>query len=178
MGHKYTKDQILGGAVDVARQHGLSQLTYGRVAEHLGVTDRMVVYYLPTKDDLISEVITSVGLQLQQTLVEAFTDTAADHRDLLRAAWPVLATPHADPVFALFFEAAGLAAAGREPYRSLVPLLVTGWIDWAAGFIQGDDETRSAEAVAAVATVDGLLLVRQLAGGDAADRAAARLGII
>ena len=39
-------------------------------------------------------------------------------------AWPVLVRSDAEPVFALFFEAAGLGATGREPYRTLVPQLV------------------------------------------------------
>lgn len=177
MGHKYSKQQILEGAVEVARRDGLSRLTYGRVADHLGVTDRMVVYYLPTKNDLITEVIASLGAQLQEALGDAFTDTAADHRALLAAAWPVLSDPAADPTFALFFEAAGLAAAGREPYRTLVPMLVQGWIDWAATFLEGDGEARRAEAAAAVAVLDGLLLVRQLAGPGAADAAADHLGL-
>lgn len=40
-----------------------------------------------------------------------------------------------DRIFALFFEANGLAVAGREPYRTLIPSLVDIWIDWAAQFI-------------------------------------------
>lgn len=177
MGHKYSKEQILEGAVEVARQEGLSRLTYGRVAAHLGVTDRMVVYYLPTKDDLITEVVASLGSQLQATLGAAFTTPAADHRGLVAMAWPVLSDPAADSTFALFFEGAGLSAAGREPYRTLVPMLLQGWIDWAASFIEGDDDLRRTEATAAVAMIDGLLLVRQLVGPEAADRAADRLGI-
>ena len=91
---------------------------------------------------------------------------------------PVLATHDADPVFALFFEANGLAASGHEPYRTLVPQLIEGWIAWATEFLPGDETTRRAEAETAIAVIDGLLLLRQLAGADAADRAARRLGLM
>jgi hypothetical protein len=94
---------------------------------------------------------------------------------MLSAAWPVLARPEHDPVFALFFEAGGLAAAGREPYRSLVPQLVAAWVEWAAGLTNGTRERRHNEAAAAIATIDGLLLFRQLAGPKAADQAAQRI---
>ena len=97
--------------------------------------------------------------------------------ELVRTAWPTLAQPAADAVFALFFEASGLAATGREPYRTLVPQLVDGWIDWASTFITGAPAHRRAEAEAAIAVLDGLLLLRQLAGPDAAARAARRIGI-
>jgi AcrR family transcriptional regulator len=177
MGHKHTKAEILDGALAAAFDDGLSQLTFGRLAKRLGISDRIIVYYFPTKDDLIGEVVGSMGLRLQETLADAFTSPAADYIGLVRAAWPVLARPEADPIFALFFEANGLAAAGREPYRTLVPHLVEMWIDWVSHFIEGTPSQRRTEAETAIATIDGLLLLRQLGGADSADRAARRLGI-
>ena len=177
MGHKHTKEEILAGALATAFDIGLSQLTYGRVAKRLGINDRTVVYYFPTKDELIGDVLISMGIQLQQTLAPAFASPRADHIELLRAAWPLLARPEADPIFALFFEANGLAATGREPFSTVVPQLVEIWIAWAAEFIHGTPKQRRTEAETALAVIDGLLLLRQLGGGAAADRAARRLGI-
>lgn len=177
MGHRHTKDEILAGALATAFDGGLSRLTYGRVATRLGISDRIVVYYFPSKDDLVGDVLTALGAQLQQTLAPAFTAPAADHVELARAAWPLLATPAADPVFALFFEANGLATAGRTPYDWAVPQLVEAWIAWAAQLIEGSPEVRRAEAETTIAVLDGLLLLRQLAGPEPASRAASRLGI-
>lgn len=177
MGPRHSKEQLLSGALELALADGLSQLTFGRLARHLDVSDRMLVYYFATKDALITEVVLSMGARLQGSLETVFTEAAADHRELLRSAWPVLSDGGTDAVFGLFFEANGLAVAGREPYATLVPQLVELWIDWVAGFIDADDAERRAEAETAVALVDGLLLLRLLAGGDAAHRAAQRLGI-
>ena len=121
MGHKHSREQILEGALDCARADGLSRLSFGRVAAHLGISDRVVVYYFPTKDELLGATVLSMGLQLQATLAAAITVPVADHHELLRASWPVLSDPDADAVLGLFFEANGLAAAGVEPYRTLVP---------------------------------------------------------
>jgi AcrR family transcriptional regulator len=149
------------------------------VAKRLGISDRIVVYYFPTKDDLTTEVIGAVSAQLLGALADAFTEQATDHVALARRAWPVLANTGNDPVFALFFEATGLAAAGQAPYAALVPQLVAAWIDWVAEFIdQGDGEARRQEAEAAVALLDGLLLLRQMVGPEAAERAARGQGII
>jgi AcrR family transcriptional regulator len=177
MGHKHTKAEILEGALSAALDDGLSQLTFGRLAKRLGISDRIIVYYFPTKDDLITEVVVSMGLRLQETLAAAFSAPAPDYTELVRAAWPVLARPEADPIFALFFEANGLATAGRDPYRTLVPELVELWIDWASHFIEGTPAQRRTDAETAIAIIDGLLLLRLLGGADAADRAARRLGI-
>lgn len=177
MGHKHTKDDILAGALATAFSDGLSRLTFGRVAKRLGINDRTVVYYFPTKEDLIAEVLVAMGLELQATLAPSFSTPAPDHLALVRAAWPVLTTADADPVFALFFEANGLAVTGQEPYRTVVTQLVEAWIAWAASFVEGDDDHRRIEAETAIAMIDGLLLLRQVAGPDAATRAATRLGL-
>lgn len=177
MGYRHTKQEILDGALAAALDDGLSQLTFGRVAKRLGINDRTVVYYFPTKDDLITEVVMSMGLQLQETLGAAFATPAADHLELARVAWPVLARDETNQIFALFFEANGLAATGRAPFATLVPQLIEAWIDWVMLFIAGSARERRAEAEAAIAVIDGLILLRLLAGPAAARRAAKRLGV-
>ena len=177
MGHKHSKPQILEAALEAAADDGLSQLTFGRLARRLGIHDRVIVYYFPTKNDLIREVLTGMGLQLQQTLASAFREPADDHVALLRRAWPVLTHADSDRFFALYFEASGLAAAGREPYRTLLPALVEAWITWTAEFVAGTPRRRRTEAETAIAVIDGLLLLRQIAGPEASQRAARRLGI-
>jgi AcrR family transcriptional regulator len=176
MGYRHTKEEILDGALAVAFDDGLSQLTYGRVAKQLGISDRVVVYYFPSKEDLVGEVLLGVGIQLQQALEPAFRSLARDHLQLVKAAWPVMARSEADAVFSLFLEATGLAASGREPYGTLVPQLVEAWITWAAYYFQGTPARRRVEAETAIALLDGLLLLRQMAGSAAANRAAKRIG--
>lgn len=172
VGTRHDRDELLAGAIALVFEEGLGQLTFGRLARRLGISDRMVVYYFPNKNDLVAAVLAELGAQLQQTLAAAFAAPAAGYRAIVATAWPILARPAVDPVFALFFEAAGLAAAGREPYRSLVAQLVDAWIDWVAGLLEGTAARRRAEAETAVAVIDGLLLLRQIAGPAAANRAA------
>ena len=178
MGHKHTKEEILQGALDVALDDGLSTLTFGRVAKRLNINDRTVVYYFPTKDDLVTEVLVALGLQIQHALGQAFSNKAPDHLALTRAAWPILTEPENISVFGLFLEANGLATAGREPYKTLVTQLVAGWIEWVGEFVDGEPDQQLAEAEAAVALVDGLLLIRILAGEASAERAAKALGVL
>ena len=172
MGYRHTKDDILEGALAAVLDEGLSRLTFGRLAKRLGISDRIVVYYFPSKSELVAEVLAAVGVRLQEALAPVMADPFTDHREFIRAAWPVLATPEADPVFALFFEAGGLAAAGVEPYAAIVPGLMSAWVEWAEGLLVGTKRQRRREAAAAIATIDGLLLLRQLGGREVADLAA------
>lgn len=177
MGHKHTRDDILDGAVEAALDDGLSRLTFGTLAKRLGVSDRIIVYYFPTKNQLVTDVLIQVGERLQVALGSAFTEAAEDHRHLARAALPVLSRKEFEPLFAVYFEACGLAAAGLEPFGDLAGQLMEGWVGWLSEFFSGDPHRRRAEAEATVALVDGVLLVRQLAGAAAADRAAVALGL-
>ncbi len=124
MGYRHSRDDILDAAMDAARSDGLSRLTFGRVAKRLGVSDRVVVYYFPSKQELIEAVLGALAEQLQAALGQAFTDPAADCVTLSRTAWPILATREFDPMFGLYFEACGLATAGIEPFRGLAGGLV------------------------------------------------------
>lgn len=178
MGYKHDRSSILEAALRLATRDGLSQLTFGRLARDLGIADRTVVYYFPTKDDLVGAVALALAERLQGLLEEAFGPDPLPAADLMRRAWPVLTTPDADEAFGVFFKLVGLAAAGVAPFTALGRLLVDGWVDWLAPKV--DERTgpkRRAAAVTAVAALDGALLVRNLMGPAAGDLAATGLGL-
>jgi hypothetical protein len=54
---------------------------------------------------------------------------------------------------------------------------VDAWIEWVMNSLAGSERERRAQAAAAIALIDGLLLLRQLAGPEAATEAATRLGV-
>jgi len=173
MGYRHSRDEILAGATAFVLERGLSELSFGRLAKRLGMADRTVVYYFPTKEQLVGDVLAVLGLQLQQVLADAFGPDPLPPADLARRAWPVLAGDDAARVFAVFFEMNGLAGAGIEPYPGMAAALTGAWTDWVTPRIAAPPARRRAEALALVARVDGLLLVRQILGAEAADQAAA-----
>lgn len=143
-----------------------------------GIADRSIVYYFPTKAELLTRTTFAVGEQLQELLDDAFGSKPLPGHQLLQRAWPTLARPGADAVFAVFFELVGLGAARIEPFDALAPAVMNAWIDWIIPRIDAPDEaTARTVALGTLATLDGLLLLRQTLGPEAAEEAAAGLGL-
>ena len=172
MGYKHSREEILEAAVAEALERGIGPLSFGRVAKRLGVSDRTVVYYFPNKDSLIEAVIGAQTAQFNAVLGPVFEQAARDHTEVLRIAWPVLASDQADPILRLFLETLGLGARGVSPFDQIVPLAIEAWVGMVMQMFDGPEHRRRAEAEAAIAQIDGLLLIRQAAGPDVADRAA------
>lgn len=177
MGYRHSRDEILEAAIAVALDAGMAGLTFSKVGERLGISDRMVVYYFPSKRALAVAVVEALGADLQHLLADAFGPEPRRQHELVRRAWPVLTTPRADRVFSIFFEIVGLASAGQAPYQQLAPALVEGWVQWLTPRTVGSTvDVRRRRALATVAQIDGLLLLRRTVGTEAADAAARELG--
>ena len=175
MGTKHDEQSFLDAAVELALEEGLAALTFGRLARRVGVADRTIVYYFPTKGDLLERVLGELGGRLIGALEEAFGSDRRPIADLLRTAYPLLVTDDTDPVFALWFELVGRAAAGDEPHRTLAHQMTAVWVAWLAERIDVGDLTGDAavtasheSAAALMAQIDGALMLHHLGHADAA----------
>ena len=178
MGYRHSREQLLDAAVALAQADGLSTLTFGRLAKSIGISDRMVVYYFPSKDDLVGEVLQAIAVQLMGVLAEAVGTEPLPADELCRRAWPLLQSTESDRLFALYFEALGLAAARIEPYRQAAATLFDFWISWVEPNVLAPTAARRrSDAAGVLARLDGLLLLRHSVGAAQAESAAKALGI-
>lgn len=176
MGYKHSRQQMFDTAVQLLVEEGLTGVTFRRIGERLGVPDRTVVYYFPTKSDLLSAVLDGHVHHLQSLLHAALGDEPLPPTQLLHRAWSALRTPQADATFRVYFEVIGHAAAGRAPYRDLAATMAAQWTDWLSPRIAAPADRRRRQATALLAQLDGLLLLRVVGQSDLADAAATELG--
>jgi len=163
VGPRHDEQELLDGAVQAVLEHGLAELTFGRLAKRLSVTDRMLVYYFTNKETLFEAVLGQLAGRLLERLELAFGQGRAPAAALLRRSWPVLTDPEADRIFAAWFEFAGQAAAGHEPQRRLAAEMTGAWIDWLAERVDARTTAqRRSQAIRLVAMIDGALLLHHL----------------
>lgn len=178
MGHKHSREDMVAAVATVALRDGIAKLTYRNIAEELGISDRMVVYYFPTKEDIVMAAAVTLSAQMQVVLEQAFGNERQTPDVLLERAWPALKKKRADRTFQVFLELVGLSAAKIEPFDRITRVILDGWADWLAERIDApirDDRRRLALGV--IARVDGLLLIRHGLSPTAADDAALALGL-
>ncbi|MGW5852759.1 TetR family transcriptional regulator [Streptomyces sp. NPDC055254] len=176
MGYKHSRNDMLEAAAGILADDGLTALTYRRLGERLGLPDRTVVYYFPTKAILLAAALDRHADHLRTLLHAAVGDTPLTPTQLLHRAWSGLRTAQADVAFRVLIEVLGHAAAGRAPYRELAATLAAQWNDWLTGHLTGPPGQRQRHAAALLAQLDGLLLLRSIGHDDLADEAARTLG--
>ncbi len=179
MGYRHDREDVLEAAVAVAGDLGLGALTFRAIGRRLGIADRTVVYYFPTKTDLEAAVLRRSTVRLVAMLAPAVGDGQVTDRELLAASWAALQQPEADPWLRLYVETLGLAVRGTEPYASIAAELARTWIPWfAARLLPGTTgEPADDRAAGLLASLDGLLLLHTAIGPDVTLRAARGLGV-
>lgn len=174
---RHQPDDLLAAARDVVATEGLARLSFGRVAARLGIADRTVVYYFPTKTALVEAVITCIRDELQALLDGVLDGRPVPPDELVRRVWPILSSASGDRTFNVFYELLGLAAAGQPPYSRIAAPFVAGWVEWTEQRVTGNTaNSKRRSALAVVARLDGVLLMRQVLGPEASNAAAAELG--
>lgn len=163
MGSRHSREQILQGAVAVLLDRGVTGLSFASVGAALGMADRTVVYYFPTKAQLLWAAVEAGSATLRGQIESALGDGLMSEPELLDRAWGAMSSAQARPWMRVYLELVGAAAHGGEPQRTLAHAITTSWVDWVAGHIDATTEVaRSRAAREVVATIDGRLILSVL----------------
>lgn len=174
MGYRHDRVTVLAGAIAEARESGLHAVTFGSVGRRIGVPDRTVVYYFPSKAALIAAILQDSTDELLR-LLDPIGPRRRAADELLSVTWSVLRTEDADRPLRIYVEMLGLSARGDEPYRSAVARLLAEWAGWFADRLSVPEHERVDRSRALVALLDGLIVMHIIEG--AATSSAAVRGI-
>ena len=129
------------------------------LASSAGISDRMLMYYFDTKEELIASALMvlaanmSAGLEAllpkqpfpASTIVEVMVKSAS-HKDQ-------------KAVLRFWFEIIGLAIRGQEPYRSTVRHILEQWELWISDRLRAGQKKQAASVLA---EIEGTLMLALL----------------
>lgn len=153
--------QLLDAATEHVLNHGLGDLSLRSVAEALGTSHRMLIYYFGSADGfwqaLLHRIRHAEQQARQQTLAEG-----TDPRAALLAAWQRYSASNYLPIMQLVFEIYGRAIRDRERFSGFLEDVIGSWTGMLAERFERDlgmgrSEARLLARVE-VATIRGLLL--------------------
>lgn len=139
------RDDLIERATDWAWRHGLASLSLRPLAAALGTSDRMLLYHLGSKEQLIVEIIRCSAVRSSEEL-RTLKPSASPHQAVLDQ-WRLRTTERQAQCDRLYVEASSLGLFGQEPYASEVAAMNEVWLDAVQQHLVGSGvpEARSRE---------------------------------
>jgi AcrR family transcriptional regulator len=141
---------LLERIVDYVMANGLSDLSLRPLAEAVGTSPRVLLYYFTSKEELIAGIMDGAR-ERQRAIFSTLPRNAATYAETVQAAWAVMSMPRHEPVFRLFFEVYGLALQDPKRFPGFLRRAVEDWLDYIEPSALRDGHTRAdARAIATV----------------------------
>lgn len=155
------KQHIIDAAVAHLLQHGFANSGIRALAKSAGMSDRMVMYYFDTKNELIADALIAMADGMAASLELLVPQRRASRALLLDSMVEAGNNPDIKPVLRLWFEIVGRAVAGEEPYKSTAALILERWELWLAEKLGPAQAHRAPELLA---DIEGRLMVSLIRG--------------
>jgi AcrR family transcriptional regulator len=140
--------ELLERIVDYVMANGLSDLSLRPLADAVGSSPRVLLYYFGSKEELIAGVLARAR-ERQRVIFAELPRNAASYRDTVRAAWDLMSAPAHERVFTLFFEVYGLALQDPHRYPGFLERAVDDWLAFlGAGALRDGYTAADARAIA------------------------------
>ena len=118
------RQEIIQAAAVHLIEHGLHDSGLRAIARSAGLSDRMIMYYFATKEELVSEALVLIGESLADGMGAAVPNGNATAKQILDALTETLQSDDVQAIMRLWFEIIGLAMRGQQPYLRTAALLL------------------------------------------------------
>jgi AcrR family transcriptional regulator len=147
---KPKREEIVRSIAAHLMREGFANSGIRALASRAGMSDRMLMYYFETKDELITEALEFLTQSMAVTLGELLPERQTPAADIVKAA--VLAAQGAElqASLRLWFEIVGLAVRGAEPYATTVNRILEDWEEWIRCRPRPDQQHRAPELLAQI----------------------------
>ncbi len=144
------RQEIVEAAAAHLIEHGLQKSGLRAIAQSAGMSDRMIMYYFKTKDDLVAAALTMIGENLALGMEHALPQNNLSARQVLEALAVNLKSADAQAVMRLWFEIIGLAMRDQQPYSATAALLLSRSEESIRAKLRTDQKHRAREVLASL----------------------------
>jgi AcrR family transcriptional regulator len=153
------RTQLLDAMADHMLAAGLAGSSLRPLARAAGTSDRMLLYYFPTKDALIAATLTHIAQRMAGLLAASVGEVRLPPDRLL----PLLLGKTLDPMFrpylGLFLEIASRAARGDTLCRTVGADIVEGFLTWIEAQLDAPPGRLRPEALAILTEIEGRVVL-------------------
>lgn len=151
--------QLLDAMADHMLAAGLAGSSLRPLARAAGTSDRMLLYYFPSKDSLIAATLNHLAQRMAGMLAANVGEVRLPPDRLL----PLLTRQTLDPMFrpylGLFLEIASRAARGDTLCRTVGAEIVEGFLAWIEAQLDTPPERLRPEALAILTEIEGRVVL-------------------
>jgi len=159
--------EIIDKLADYVLAEGLSASSLRPLAEAVGTSDRMLLYYFRDKAELISAVLERISARFAAHLQSALAGRPLAYEALRGKVLKIVLAREAWPYMSVWLEIAARAARGDPFYRAVGEQLATGFLAFTEARLAVPGRRRRAEALRLLTDVEGTMLLAALGLADA-----------
>ena len=163
MAKKPQHDAIIAVLVAHILEHGFSQTSLRQLANAADTSDRMLLYYFPDKEALMTALMTRLAEDLARQLETALpADVRLAPAELFRKGATLTIGAELQPYMQASLDIAALASRDEEPYARVSKAILAGFLSWIEMRLEGGDaRSKKIQAAMILAMIDGLAVVSQ-----------------
>lgn len=154
--------QLLEAMSDHMLAAGLAGSSLRPLARAAGTSDRMLLYYFPTKEALIAATLAHIAQRMAGMLAASVGHIRLPPDSLLPLLADLTLAPRFRPYLGLFLEVASRAARGDVLCRTIGGQVAEGFLVWIEGQLDLPAEQRRAGALAILTEIEGRVVLECL----------------
>lgn len=176
MNARSKRDELLNRVVDHLATHGLADLSLSPMAEQLGTSKRMLIYYFGSRDNLIATAIRASRPDVADLFGDVHDESSL--REAGHALWEAITSGRQRRPIRILFQVLSLAPTQPDLYGTVADESVTAMVDPLVPVYRNlgyDDLDARARASLLISGLRGLCLDRIATGDVPRTDAAARV---
>jgi AcrR family transcriptional regulator len=166
------RSEILDALADHMLSAGLAASSLRPLARAANTSDRMLLYYFPTKEALVAATLERIAARQSALLEGRMQGGRLPPAALRRRLAETLFAPDLWPYMRLWLEVAAAAAGGDAQLQAVSDRIARGFLAWGEAQLEmPPGPARTAEAARLLVTLEGMLLLKSFGLADIAAHA-------